>query len=107
VLAGTEEEAGIDGWALAVLVTGADGRGSGEREEADADGVGLCPAWRARAAAWRGGTVTTAGAMATAISAGLAAQAAVPAAPHPAAAACGLAVVCPDAGLAEKALRAR
>ena len=88
----------------AVPVTGTVGR---DDEGAGADGLGRAGAWCARATAWRGGTVTTAGATATAISAGLAAQADVPAAPHPAAAACGLALACPDAGLAESTLLAR
>jgi hypothetical protein len=103
--AGAGATADVEGRALAVPVAGAVGCGDGGREEGDADDVGLALAWWA--AAWRGGTVTTAGATATAISAGLAAQAAVSAAPHPAAAVRGLAVVCPEAGLAENTLWAR
>src|SRR6185437_548001 len=76
----------------------------------EADGAGdradRAVVWCARAA-WRGGTVTTAGATATAISSGLAPQAAMSVAPQPAVAAWGPAAACPDAGLDENTSRAR
>jgi hypothetical protein len=104
--AGAEAELeGAEGGALAV--PGPLGCGDGPREDVGAVGVALAPAWRARAAAWRGGTVTTAGATATAIPAGLAAQAGAPGAPHPAAAGRALAGAGAGAGLAENTPRAR
>jgi hypothetical protein len=100
VLAGAD----VTGGALAVPVPLV-WCGDGERE--DPEGVGLVPVWCARASAWRGGTVTTAGATATEISSGLAAQADVSAASHPATVLPLAAAACPDAWLAENTPRAR
>jgi hypothetical protein len=104
VLAGAAGVLAVAGGALAVPVPVA-GCGDGERE--DAEGVGLVPGWCARASAWRGGTVTTAGATATEMSSGLAAQADVSAAAHPATVLPLAAAACPDAWLAENTPRAR
>jgi hypothetical protein len=95
------EEAGAEAWKLAAPVAGAVWRGDGE-PECDGPVLGGC----ARAVAWRGGTVTTAGGTATARPASLAAQRAVPAEPQPAAAVRELTVP-PDAGPAENTARAR
>src|SRR5690349_17949887 len=78
--AGAEAAAEVDGLAPAGALAGAVGRGDDNRAAARADGVAAVR--RARAAAWRGGTVTTAGATATAMSSGLAAQSSADA-PHP------------------------
>jgi hypothetical protein len=94
-------EAGAEAWELAAPVAGAVWRGSGESE---CDGPVLVGC--ARAMAWRGGTVTTAGGTATARPAWLAAQRAVPAEPQPATVVRELTTP-PDAGPAEKTPRAR
>ena len=65
------------------------------------------PAGCARAAAWRGGTVTTAGGTTTVTPAGLAEQDAVPAAPQPAAMVRESTVAWPDPVPAENTPRAR
>jgi hypothetical protein len=77
VLPAAGEEAGAED-----PVAGALWRGGGEPER---EGDGPFPVGCARAVAGSGGTVTTAGGTATARPAWLAAQDAVPAAPHPAA----------------------
>jgi hypothetical protein len=72
---------------------------------ADADGAAL--ARRGPAAGWRGGTVTTTGAAATAIAAGALAQGLASAAPHPATVARELVTVPAEDGPGENAPRAR
>ena len=98
-------EAGAEAWALAAPVAGAVWRGDGE-PECDAAGDVPVPVACARAAAWRGGTVTTAGGTATARPAWLAAQPALPAGPQPAAVVREVTVP-PEAGPAENTPRAR
>jgi hypothetical protein len=98
------EEAGGAAWELAAPVAGAVWPGDGEPER---EGDGLVPVGCARAVTWRGGTVTTAGGTTTVMPAALAAQEAVPAAPHPAAMVRESTVAWPDAWLAENTPRAR
>jgi hypothetical protein len=94
-LAGAESD--TVGWALPAPVAGT--VGCGDAEGAD-DGDGPVPAAR-------DGTVTTVGGAAMATSAGLPAQEAVAAAPHPVAVGRGLAAACPDAGREENTLLVR
>jgi len=105
LLAAAEADADADAGAAAVAA-GAVARGDGERVD-DADGDGAVPLRRARAAACRGGTVTTAGGTATVTPAGLAGQAALPAAPHPAAVVREPALAWPAAVPPENTPRAR
>jgi hypothetical protein len=100
------EEAGAEAWELAAPVAAAVCRGDGE-PECDAAGDVPVPAGCARAAAWRGGTVTTAGGTTTVTPAGLAEQDAVPAAPQPAAMVRESTVAWPDPVPAENTPRAR
>jgi hypothetical protein len=91
-------EAGAVGCPLPAAVGVTVGCGDAERAEDDGDGPVL---------AWRDGTVTTTGGAATATSAGLPAQEAVAAVPHPVAAADGLAATRADAGGEENTLLVR
>ena len=93
------------GAGAAAVVAGAVAR-DGERED-DADGDGAVPLRRMRAVACRGGTVTTAGGTATVTPAGLAGQAALPAAPHPAAVVRESTLAWPAAAPPENTPRAR
>jgi hypothetical protein len=99
-------EAGADARELAAPAAGAAGRGDGEPECGAAGDIPV-PAGCARAAAWRGGTVTTAGGTTTVTPAGLAVQDAVPAVPQPAAMVRESTVAWPDAVPTENTPRAR
>jgi hypothetical protein len=105
VLPEAGEEA-AEAWVPPAPVAGTVGRGEGERADDDDEADGPVPPCRARAVAWRGGTVTTAGGTATARPPWLAAQPAVPAAPHPAAVV-REPTVPPDAGPEENTPRVR
>jgi hypothetical protein len=83
----------------------ADEPGAGDLADMDADGAALV--WCALTAVRPGGTVTTTGAAATAIAAGLLAQGLVPAASHPAAVLRELVTLPADEGPEENTPRAR
>jgi hypothetical protein len=101
-----EEAAEAGAEARELAAPGAGALWAGAEPECDAVGEGPPLAGCARAMAWRGGTVTTAGGTATARPAWLATQPAVPAGPQPAAVVRELTVP-PDAGPAENSPRAR